>query len=130
MPVVNVSAKLAPQRKPRLTDAKLTPLATHRKSGAPAATPAVPSATAKQRAASLVHLTSANAAPVAFTETLFVVVEGSQQNIHEDQPVFQIQMWRVDGSASGCRSRQQPNSRETNLNMNCNVQMRITNFRN
>jgi hypothetical protein len=48
----------------------------------------------EQRAASLVHLTSANAAPLAFTETLFVVVEGSQSD-PSAQPVFHIQMWRV-----------------------------------
>ena len=93
-PIVNVSAKLAPQRKPRLTHAKLTTLATHRKSGVPAATPAIQSAPAEQRTASLVHLTSANAAPLAFTETLFVVVEGSQSD-PSAHPVFQIQMWRV-----------------------------------
>jgi beta-lactamase regulating signal transducer with metallopeptidase domain len=94
MPIVNVSAKLTPQCRPRLTHAKLTTLATHRKSGVPAATPAVQSAPAEQRAASLVHLTSANAAQLAFTETLFVVVEGSQSD-PAAQPVFQIQMWRV-----------------------------------
>ena len=94
MPIVNVSAKLAPQRRPRLTHAKLTTLATHRNSGTPAATPALQSAPVEQRAASLVHLTSANAAPLAFTETLFVVVEGSQSD-PSAQPVFHIQMWRV-----------------------------------
>jgi len=94
MPIVNVSAKLAPQRKPRLTHAKVTTLATHRKSGAPEAAPTMQSAPAEQRAASLVHLTSANAPQLAFTETLFVVVEGSQSD-PSAQPVFQIQMWRV-----------------------------------
>jgi Zn-dependent protease with chaperone function len=93
-PIVPVSAKFVPQRKPGLTHAKMTTLATHRKSGTPAATPAMQSAPAEQRAASLVHLTSANAAPLAFTETLFVVVEGRQSDLSA-QPVLQIQMWRV-----------------------------------
>lgn len=93
-PIVNVSANLAQQRKPRLTHAKLTTLATHRNSETPAVTPATRPATPEQRAASLVHLTNANAAQLAFTETLFVVVEGSQSD-PSAQPVFQIQMWRV-----------------------------------
>jgi beta-lactamase regulating signal transducer with metallopeptidase domain len=94
MPIVDVSAKVAPQLKPLLTHAKLATLATRRKSGAPAATRAVQSAPAEQRAASLVHLTNANAAPLVFTETLFVVVEDSQSD-PSAQPVFQIRMWRV-----------------------------------
>ena len=52
------------------------------------------SATAERRSANLVHLTRANTAPVAFTETLFVVVEGTQKG-PTDGPVLQIQMWRV-----------------------------------
>jgi beta-lactamase regulating signal transducer with metallopeptidase domain len=41
-----------------------------------------------------IHLTKANATPVAFTETFFVVVQSS---VHGSvaQPVFQIQMWRL-----------------------------------
>jgi beta-lactamase regulating signal transducer with metallopeptidase domain len=50
-------------------------------------------------ASSMVHpvnvrLTNASAAPVAFTETLFVVIEGSK-NDNSNQPVYQIQLWRV-----------------------------------
>ncbi len=90
--VVPVSAKIAPQG--RLVSAKMTTLGNHRKSKAPEAPPAIQSTPMKQRSATLVHLTSANAAPVAFTETLFVVVEGTQ-NGPSDEPVFQIQMWRV-----------------------------------
>jgi hypothetical protein len=41
-----------------------------------------------------VHLTGANATPVAFTDTLFVVIEGSDRG-SPDNPVFQIQLWRV-----------------------------------
>jgi beta-lactamase regulating signal transducer with metallopeptidase domain len=41
-----------------------------------------------------VGLTNADVAPVVFTETLFVVVEGSE-NGSPDRPVFQIQLWRV-----------------------------------
>lgn len=40
-----------------------------------------------------VHLTNSDFAPV-FTETLFVVIEGSE-NGNPDQPVLQIQFWRV-----------------------------------
>jgi hypothetical protein len=41
-----------------------------------------------------VRLTDANATPLAFTETLFVVIEGSDHS-SPDNPVFQIQLWRV-----------------------------------
>jgi beta-lactamase regulating signal transducer with metallopeptidase domain len=41
-----------------------------------------------------VRLTHTSAAPVAFTETLFVVIEGST-NDASNQPVYQIQWWRV-----------------------------------
>jgi hypothetical protein len=41
-----------------------------------------------------VRLTHTSAAPVAFTETLFVVIEGSP-NDASNQPVYQIQWWRV-----------------------------------
>jgi len=40
-----------------------------------------------------VHLTNSDFAPV-FTETLFVVIEGNE-NGNPDQPVLQIQLWRV-----------------------------------
>jgi len=40
-----------------------------------------------------VHLTNHDFAPV-FAETLFVVIEGSE-NGDPDQPVLQIQLWRV-----------------------------------
>ncbi len=90
MPIVPVSAKIAPQHR-RLTKAKPAARATHRTPEGFAGTQA---RTTQQRAASLVHLTSANAAPLAFTETLFVVVEGRQSG-PTDQPVLQIQMWRV-----------------------------------
>ncbi len=90
-PIVPVSAKIAPQRRLRLNKATSTTLAARRKvegfNG-------MQSATAEPRAASQVHLTSADLAPVAFTETLFVVVEGGQIG-PSDHPVLQIQMWRV-----------------------------------
>ncbi len=41
-----------------------------------------------------VGLTNADVVPVAFTETLFVVVEGREEGSAE-QPVYQIQLWRV-----------------------------------
>jgi beta-lactamase regulating signal transducer with metallopeptidase domain len=40
------------------------------------------------------RLTDANVIPVAFTETFFVVVEGRESGI-SNQPVYQIQMWRL-----------------------------------
>jgi beta-lactamase regulating signal transducer with metallopeptidase domain len=41
-----------------------------------------------------VRLTNADAAAVAFTETLFVVVEGHEPGF-PDQPVYQVQLWRL-----------------------------------
>jgi beta-lactamase regulating signal transducer with metallopeptidase domain len=93
-PIVPVSATLVPQRKPSLVSAKMTALAKQRKSEIPATIPAMQSSPREQRARSMVHMTSANSAPVAFTETLFVVVEGAQ-NGPTEEPVLQIQMWRV-----------------------------------
>jgi hypothetical protein len=54
--------------------------------------------TAEQRG-SMIRRTSANetkadVTPVAFTETLFVVVEGCD-GVSPDQPVYQIQWWRI-----------------------------------
>jgi hypothetical protein len=56
-------------------------------------------ATSERRTGSIVRqtdvrLTSADATPVAFTETLFVVIEGSDDG-SPDRPVYQIQLWRV-----------------------------------
>jgi beta-lactamase regulating signal transducer with metallopeptidase domain len=90
-PIVPVSAKLAPQRQLRLKKATSTTLATRRNVEG---FNRMQSATAERPPASLVHLTRANTAPVAFTETLFVVVEGTQKG-PTDEPVLQIQMWRV-----------------------------------
>jgi beta-lactamase regulating signal transducer with metallopeptidase domain len=87
-PIVPVSAKSAPQRQLRLKKATSTTL------GKVEDRNGMQSATVEPRTASLVHLTSANAAPVAFTETLFVVVEGTRYR-PSDEPVLQIQMWRV-----------------------------------
>ena len=91
MPIVPVSAKMTPQHPLRLKNAKPASLATHRK---PEGFTGTPSTMSEQRTASLVHLTNANAAPLAFTETLFVVMEGSRSGPSE-QPILQIQMWRV-----------------------------------
>jgi beta-lactamase regulating signal transducer with metallopeptidase domain len=59
----------------------------------------VASATAVTGASSMVlpanvRLTDASAASVAFAETLFVVIEGSKDDTL-NQPVYQIQWWRV-----------------------------------
>ena len=56
-------------------------------------------ATAKQNTGSIalhtdVRLTNATAVPVVFTQTFFVVVDGSENGLSE-QPVYQIQLWRV-----------------------------------
>ena len=53
----------------------------------------------EQRANSMVRqakvrLTNSDVTPVIFTETLFVVIEGSENGV-PDQAVYQIQMWRV-----------------------------------
>lgn len=90
LPIVNASAKMVSQRQPRMQPTKLTSQATHRKPTGLQQIPGVPITPAPD-AASMVHLTSADAAAFAFTETVFVVVEGSQP----DQPMFQIQLWRV-----------------------------------
>jgi beta-lactamase regulating signal transducer with metallopeptidase domain len=94
LPIINASAKVAPQRQPRLRHAHLTTPATHRKTVATQKSLALQSAVQEQRIANLLHRAGATAAPVGFTETLFVVVEGSQ-NGSSNQPVFQIQLWRV-----------------------------------
>jgi hypothetical protein len=56
-------------------------------------------ATSERRTGSIVRqtdvrLTSADDTPVAFTETLFVVIEGSDDG-SPDRPVYKIQLWRV-----------------------------------
>jgi len=117
IPIVNVSAKVGSQPQHRIagapfparpvrekwgiSQAKLTVPATHRKPDVPEQIAALQPTPAEQRAASMVHethetnvrLTNANFAPVAFTETFFVVVEGREDGT--DQPVFQIQLWHV-----------------------------------
>lgn len=109
-PVVPVSAKVAPQKigsekivpqhRAHVSQPKPAALAAHNKVREREDTIAAQSA--DQFAASMFHLTNASAAPLAFTETLFVVVqENVQSNAQDsepgrgDQPVFQIQMWRV-----------------------------------
>jgi beta-lactamase regulating signal transducer with metallopeptidase domain len=99
LPIINVSAKnasanVAPQRQSRLRAAKLA-TATHRKAVASQNRVAMRAPVQQEQSlADLFHLTGATAAPVAFTETLFVVVEGSQHGSSE-RPIFQIQLWRV-----------------------------------
>ena len=69
----------------------------HRTWQHPAPAVAVPSKLPQQRTANLIHqtsLTTANPAPVAFTETFFVIVEGNDPGL-SDRPVFQIQLWRL-----------------------------------
>jgi len=111
IPIVDVSAKVVAQperRIPGLAQARLTTPATHRKPDGPEHITAMRSTRAEQPTASMVQktmlqqtmvhetnvrLTKADAVPVAFTETFFVVVEGRANGT--DQPVFQIQLWHV-----------------------------------
>ena len=101
IPIVNASAKVLshPQRRlPGFGQAKLTAPATHRKLDIPEQIAATQPTPAAQIAVSMIHetnvrLTSADAVPVAFTETFFVVVEGRENG--SGQPVFQIQLWHV-----------------------------------
>jgi beta-lactamase regulating signal transducer with metallopeptidase domain len=46
------------------------------------------------RAPGMFHLVNATAEPFAFTETLFVVIEGGESR-SPGQPAFRIQLWRV-----------------------------------
>jgi hypothetical protein len=72
-------------------------LTAHRTRQRPAPAVAVPAKLPQQRAADLIHqtnLTDVNLAPVAFTETFFVIVEGNDSGF-SDRPVFQIQLWRL-----------------------------------
>jgi len=110
LPIVNVSAKVMAQPQHHIAGAPFLASSVREKWGIPKAklTPLVPDRTlSSERIAAMppkpappsmahqtnVSLTKANAVPVAFTETFFVVVEG-RKNV-TDQPVFEIQLWRV-----------------------------------
>jgi hypothetical protein len=88
------------QRQPvRLVQAKLNPRGTHPSLASSEQAPLMQPATSERRTGSIVRqtdvrLTSADATPVAFTESLFVVIEGSDDG-SPDRPVYQIQLWRV-----------------------------------
>lgn len=80
---------------------KLTAVATHGQSDRPTAQQedvpeivAVQASATEELARSLFHLANANATPLVFTETLFVVIDGGTPSSNT-QPAFQIQMWRV-----------------------------------
>jgi len=114
--VVNAKLKYQPHRVPsgsflnrpvraqrRHAQPKLTTVATHGQSDVPTAnevredmpeTVAMQASATEELARSMFHLANANATPLVFTETLFVVIEGSAPNSNA-QPGFQIQMWRV-----------------------------------
>lgn len=110
VPIVNVSAKQmsrdnrqasgAPflarsvREKWGLAHPKLTALKTQHKAEAPGDNASMQPTPAEERAAGLFHLANANASPLVFTETLFVVIESSEPG-SADQPVLQIQLWRV-----------------------------------
>jgi hypothetical protein len=113
LPIIDVSAKNLSQPERRSAGAPFLARPVREKWGIPKAklTILVPDRTlsseriaatqptpAQQGAVVMTHqtnasLTKANAVPVAFTETFFVVVEG-RKNV-TDQPVFEIQLWRV-----------------------------------
>ncbi len=87
------------QRQPvRVVPASLNTPAVHRNLKSYERTASIQSPTAKPAGSMVRHtnvrLTNQGATPVAFTETLFVVIEGSD-NGSTDQPVYQIQLWRV-----------------------------------
>ena len=89
---MNVSARVSPQRQPRMKTATMAAVP-HRKMLAPQKSFVVQSSAKEPSIGDLFHLTGATLAPVAFTETLFVVV--GSQNSSSEQPIFQIQLWRV-----------------------------------
>ena len=99
-----VPAKAVAERQPvRVVQAAVqTPMQNHDRPAHrtwqhPAQAVAVPAKLPQQRTANLIHqtsLTDANQAPVAFTETFFVIVEGNDPGF-SDRPVFQIQLWRL-----------------------------------
>lgn len=80
---------------------KLTAVATHGQFDGPTAQQenvqgavALQASSTEELASSMFHLANVSATPLVFTETLFVVIEGSAPTSHT-QPAFQIQMWRV-----------------------------------
>jgi beta-lactamase regulating signal transducer with metallopeptidase domain len=120
LPIVNVSAKVVAQvpgapflarpvrEKWGISKAKLTTPVVQHKADSLERIAAKQAKPAEQSAASAVHqtmvqktlvhetnarVTNADAVPVAFTETFFVVVEDRANGT--DQPVFQIQLWHV-----------------------------------
>jgi beta-lactamase regulating signal transducer with metallopeptidase domain len=114
--IVNAKLKYQPRRVPggsflarpardqrRHAQPKLTAVATHGQSDVPIAngvredmpeTVAMQASATEQPVRAMFHLANVNATPLVFTETLFVVIEGSALGSHA-QPAFQIQMWRV-----------------------------------
>lgn len=97
------------ERPARIVQASLNLRETHHKSKNSARAVAMQPPTSEPRTGSMAHqnnaqqnnarqnnarLTNADAAPVAFTETLFVVVEGREPGF-PDQPVYQVQLWRL-----------------------------------
>lgn len=99
IPVADVAApKATPERPVRIVQARLNLRRPHRGLDSAARAVAMQSPPVEPGTGSIrqtnVRLANANATPVAFTETFFVVVEG-RENGSPDQPVYQIQLWRV-----------------------------------
>lgn len=87
------------QQPVQVVPASLKARAPHRRAHRYVHTSSIRSATAIAGASGVVRtanvrLTNASAAPVAFTETLFVVIEGSK-NDASNEPVYQIHLWHV-----------------------------------
>jgi beta-lactamase regulating signal transducer with metallopeptidase domain len=105
MPIVNASMKLESnqrrlpvpsfsrpvRRQHALARPKLTAVATQ---AVAAESNTAQTNTIEQRALGMFHLANMNAEPFAFTETLFVVIEGGTPG-SPNQQAFQIQLWRV-----------------------------------
>jgi beta-lactamase regulating signal transducer with metallopeptidase domain len=100
MAIANARASNAVfQPRPRIVPTSVSTRAVHRTLETYERTALILSPTAKRRAGSTVghtniRLSNADVTPVAFTETLLVVIDGSE-NGFPDQPVYQIQLWRV-----------------------------------
>jgi beta-lactamase regulating signal transducer with metallopeptidase domain len=99
--LTGISASMTAAQPPSLrpVQARLMTRATHRNLQTSERTVAKQSPVSESVSGSLVRpasfrTTHADFIPVAFTETLYVVVEGDTQG-SPDQPVLQIQLWRV-----------------------------------
>ena len=100
MPIVNVSAKRMAGSNRQASGAPFLarPLREKwglaRNPGVPRSMASMQPAPSEESTACLFHPANANVAPLAFRETLFVVIENGEPG-SADPPVLQIQLWRV-----------------------------------